>query len=136
MKSSGLSVTSCASGIAVRFEDARFYHYVDRLKDVINRGGLKIPVGELEAVIQEHPAVAEAVAIGVPDPQLGERIAAVAALRPGATLTLEQLIAHVESRGVARFMWPERLELIASLPRNVSGKVLKRELIARHRTPR
>ena len=60
----------------------------------------------------------------------------MAALRPGATLTLEQLIAHVESRGVARFMWPERLELIASLPRNVSGKVLKRELIARHRTPR
>jgi len=64
--------------IAGEGADARFYHYVDRLKDVINRGGLKIPVGELEAVIQEHPAVAEAVAIGFPDPQLGERIAAVA----------------------------------------------------------
>lgn len=122
--------------IAGEGEDARFYHYVDRLKDVINRGGLKIPVGELEAVIQEHPAVAEAVAIGFPDPQLGERIAAVAALRPGATLTLAELVAHVEARGIARFMWPERLEIVAALPRNVTGKVLKRELVAQFRGAR
>ena len=119
--------------IAGEGEDARFYHYVDRLKDVINRGGLKIPVGEIEAAIQEHPAVAEAVAIGYPDPQLGERICAVVALRPGATLELAALVAHVESRGIARYMWPERLEVVAALPRNVTGKVLKRELIARYR---
>ena len=122
--------------IAGEGEDAHFYHYVDRLKEVINRGGLKIPAGELEAVIQEHPAVAEAVAIGVPDPQLGERIAAVVALRPGASLALEQLIAHVEARGIARFMWPERLEIVEALPRNVNGKVLKRELMARYRAAR
>jgi acyl-CoA synthetase (AMP-forming)/AMP-acid ligase II len=117
-------------------EDARFYHYVDRLKDVINRGGLKIPVGELEAAIQEHPAVAEAVAVGFPDPQLGERIAAIVSLRPGATLTIDELVRHVDSRGIARFMWPERLEIVAALPRNVTGKVLKRELIARWREAR
>ena len=120
--------------IAGEGEDARFYHYVDRLKDVINRAGLKIPVGELEAAIQEHPAVAEAVAIGYPDPRLGERICAVAVLRPGATLELAALVAHVESRGIARFMWPERLEVVGALPRNVSGKVLKRELIAHYRS--
>lgn len=119
--------------IAGEGDDAHFYHYVDRLKDVINRGGLKIPVGELEAVIQEHPAVAEAVAIGYPDPKLGERICAVVAPRAGASLALEDLVAHVEARGIARFMWPERLELVASLPRNVTGKVLKRELMARFR---
>lgn len=121
--------------IAGEGEDANYYHYVDRLKDVINRGGLKIPVGELEAVIQEHPAVAEAVAIGFPDVQLGERIAAVVALRPGASLSLEALVGHVESRGIARYMWPERLERVEALPRNVTGKVLKRELVARFKKP-
>jgi acyl-CoA synthetase (AMP-forming)/AMP-acid ligase II len=112
--------------IAGEGEDARFYHYIDRLKDVINRGGLKIPVGELEAAMQSHPAVAEAVAIGYPDERLGERICAVVALRPGATLDLPQLLAHLEAQGIALFMRPERLEIVEALPRNLTGKPLKR----------
>jgi non-ribosomal peptide synthetase component E (peptide arylation enzyme) len=52
------------------------------------------------------------------------------ALRPGVSLSLDGLLAHVEARGIARFMWPERLEVIAALPRNATGKVLKRELMA------
>ena len=76
-------------------DDASFYHYIDRLKDVINRGGAKIPVGELEAAIQDHPDVSEAAAIGYPDERLGERICAVVALRPGATLTLDALVDHL-----------------------------------------
>ena len=119
--------------IAGEGEDSRFYHYIDRLKDMINRGGLKIPVGELEAAIQSHPAVAEAVAIGYPDEKLGERICAVAALRPGETLTLTTLVAHLESQQIARYMLPERLELVVALPRNLTGKPLKRELVARIR---
>jgi acyl-CoA synthetase (AMP-forming)/AMP-acid ligase II len=116
--------------IAGTGEDSRYYHYIDRLKDVINRGGLKIPVGELEAAIQEHPQVAEAVALGYPDERLGERICAVVALRPGASLSLAELVAHLQARGIARFMLPERLEIVAALPRNPAGKALKRELIA------
>jgi acyl-CoA synthetase (AMP-forming)/AMP-acid ligase II len=116
--------------IAGTGEDSRYYHYIDRLKDVINRGGLKIPVGELEAAIQEHPQIAEAVALGYPDERLGERICAVVALRPGATLSLAALVAHLQARGIARFMLPERLEIVAALPRNPAGKALKRELIA------
>jgi cyclohexanecarboxylate-CoA ligase len=115
--------------IAGEGEDSRFYHYIDRLKDVINRGGLKIPVGELEAAIQSHPAVAEAVAIGYPDEKLGERICAVVALRAGETLALPQLVAHLEALQIARYMRPERLEIVAALPRNATGKVLKRELV-------
>jgi acyl-CoA synthetase (AMP-forming)/AMP-acid ligase II len=114
--------------IAGEGEDASFYHYIDRLKDVINRGGVKIPVGELEAAIQDHPAVSEAVAIGYPDERLGERICAVVALRPGATLTLEALVQHLAEKDIPRFMRPERLELVAALPRNPTGKPLKREL--------
>ena len=119
--------------IAGEGEDSRFYHYIDRLKDVINRGGLKIPVGELEAAIQAHPAVAEAVAIGYPDDTLGERICAVVVLRVGETLDLAQLVAHLESLQIARYMLPERLELMTALPRNLSGKPLKRELVAQFR---
>ena len=100
---------------------------------VINRGGLKIPVGELEAAIQSHPAVAEAVAIGFPDQKLGERICAVVALRAGRALTLEQLVAHLEAQQIARYMLPERLEIVEALPRNLTGKPLKRELVARFR---
>ncbi len=119
--------------IAGEGEDSRFYHYIDRLKDVINRGGLKIPVGELEAAIQSHPAVAEAVAIGYPDEKLGERICAVVALRAGEALTLAQLVAHLESLQIARYMLPERLEIVAALPRNPTGKPLKRELVQQFR---
>jgi acyl-CoA synthetase (AMP-forming)/AMP-acid ligase II len=119
--------------IAGEGEDARFYHYIDRLKDVINRGGVKIPVGELEAAIQDHTGVAEAVAVGYPDERLGERICAVVALREGSVLTLEALVAHLVGQGIPRFMLPERLELVTALPRNATGKVLKRQMVDRLR---
>lgn len=115
--------------IAGDAEDASFYHYIDRLKDVINRGGAKIPVGELEAAIQDHPDVAEAAAIGYPDERLGERICAVVALRPEASLTLDALVDHLAQRNIPRYMLPERLEIVAALPRNLTGKPLKREII-------
>ncbi len=111
-------------------DESRFLHYIDRLKDVINRGGLKIPAGELEAPMNEHPGLSEAVAIGYPDEHLGERICAVVVLRAGWSLTLEELVAYLVDKGVARFMLPERLEIVAALPRNLSGKPLKRELAA------
>lgn len=110
-------------------EDADHYHYIDRLKDVINRGGVKIPAGELEAAIQALPGVREAAAVGYPDERLGERICAAVALAPGAHLTLDSLIAGLKSAGVAKFMWPERLEIVTALPRNTTGKVLKRDLL-------
>lgn len=116
--------------IAGEGEESDFYHYIDRLKDVINRGGVKIPVGELESAIQTHPAVAEAVAVGVRDEKLGERICAVVALRPGTTLTLDELIESLVSQGIAKYMLPERLAIVAALPRNPTGKVLKRDLAA------
>lgn len=109
-------------------EGPDFIHYIDRLKDVINRGGTKIPAGELTAAVQEHPAVLEAAVIGAPDPQLGERICVVAALKKGESLTLENLNAFMREAGVAKFMWPERLVFVDALPRNPTAKVLKQEL--------
>ena len=105
-----------------------FLHYIDRLKDVINRGGVTIPAGELNAAVQEHPAILEAAVIGMPDPDLGERICVAVVLRPGTTLSLAELKDFVAATGIARFMWPEHLVLVDALPRNPTGKVLKREL--------
>lgn len=116
--------------IAGEGEESDYYHYIDRLKDVINRGGVKIPVGELEAAIQELPQIAEATAIGYPDERLGEIICAVVALRPGASLSLDELKAALLAEGLAKFMLPERLEILPALPRNPTGKVLKRQLSA------
>ncbi len=105
-----------------------FLHYIDRLKDVINRGGVKIPAGELNAVVQEHPAVIEAAVIGAPDRERGERICVVAVLRPDGDLSLEELNRFVREAGVAKYMWPEQLVIAPSLPRNATGKVLKTQL--------
>ncbi len=114
--------------IAGEGADADYLHYIDRLKDVINRGGVKIPVGELESAIQNHPQVREAAAIGYPDERLGERICAVVALAGEAPLGLAELITSLQASGLPRYLLPERLEIVAALPRNVNGKVLKRDL--------
>ena len=108
--------------------DPRFYRFVGRLKQLIVRGGMKISPDELDAVLAEHPAIAEAAAVGVPDEVLGERICAVVVLRPGQSLTVDGLERHFEARGLARFKWPERLRIIAQLPRNPVGKVIRGEV--------
>jgi acyl-CoA synthetase len=106
----------------------QYLHYVDRAKDLIIRGGMNIAPAELEGMIAEHPAVAEATVVGVPDVALGERVAAVVALKPGATLSLEELVEHLRGLKIASYKLPERIVYLEALPRNPVGKVLKREL--------
>jgi acyl-CoA synthetase len=107
----------------------QFLRYVDRAKDLIIRGGMNIAPVELEAMIVEHPAIAEAAVVGDPDVVLGERVAAVAVVRPGASLTLEELVDYLRTEHrIASYKLPERLELVDALPRNPIGKVLKRQL--------
>jgi acyl-CoA synthetase (AMP-forming)/AMP-acid ligase II len=89
---------------------------------------MNIAPAEIEGLIAEHPAVAEVAVIGDPDERLGERVAAVVVLRPGETLTLDQLVAWLRERSIASFKLPERLEVRDELPRNPVGKVLKRML--------
>jgi non-ribosomal peptide synthetase component E (peptide arylation enzyme) len=108
--------------------DPRFYRFVGRLKQLIVRGGMKISPDELDAVLAEHPAIAEAAAVGVPDEVLGERICVVVVPRPGQSLALEDVQRHFEARGLARFKWPEGLRIVAQLPRNPVGKVIRSEV--------
>jgi cyclohexanecarboxylate-CoA ligase len=97
-----------------------------RVKDVINRGGEKVPVAEIEQVLYEHPAVSEVAIVAMPDERLGERACAfVVLVDADAALGFEQMQAYLDGRRVAKPYWPERLELVSELPRTPSGKIQK-----------
>jgi non-ribosomal peptide synthetase component E (peptide arylation enzyme) len=103
---------------------------VGRIKDLVSRGGEKINAGEIEELLCRHPAIQAAALIGLPDERLGERPCAVVITdRSKPALTLEAVTAFLSDRGVARFKWPERLEIVEEFPKTAIGKVLKRQLI-------
>ncbi|MFE2979016.1 3-phosphoshikimate 1-carboxyvinyltransferase [Streptomyces sp. NPDC059258] len=102
-----------------------YLHITGRVKDVINRGGEKIPVSEIEQLLHDHPAVDEAALVAMPDPRLGERVCAFVAVRDGGRLDFAAMQQYLDRGRVARQYWPERLEKVDSLPRNAAGKVQK-----------
>ncbi|TDP91013.1 class I adenylate-forming enzyme family protein [Labedaea rhizosphaerae] len=108
-----------------------FLRYVDRANDIVNRGGMNISAAELEGMLGAMPSIADVAVIGYPDPILTERVCAVVVPEAFATLTLDMVVAYLREAGVASFKLPERLEVVAELPRNPTGKVAKRELRAR-----
>jgi fatty-acyl-CoA synthase len=112
--------------IGVRDDDGYLY-IVDRLKDMIVSGGENIASSEIERVLYEHPSVLEAAVVGRPDDRWGEVPVAFVALRPGADATPDLLVDHCRTQ-LARFKVPREVTFVAALPRNPSGKVLKREL--------
>ena len=110
--------------------DADGFVYVeDRLKDMIISGGENIYSPEIERVLAEHPAVMEVAIIGVPDDRWGETVKAVVSLHPGAEATAEELIAYCREH-LAKFKCPTSVEFLEALPRNPTGKILKRDLRA------
>jgi acyl-CoA synthetase (AMP-forming)/AMP-acid ligase II len=119
--------------IGVRDEDGYLF-IVDRLKDMIVSGGENIAGSEVERVLYEHDAVLEAAVVARPDDRWGEVPIAFVALQPGASVTEEQLIGHCQAQ-LAKFKVPKAITFIDALPRNPSGKVLKREL-RQHEGPR
>ncbi len=105
-----------------------YFYILDRLKDMIVTGGENVYSGEVEAVICEHPAVHEAAVFGIPDPEWGELVAACVVLKPGKALGVDELIAHCR-RSLANYKIPRRVEFLETeLPKNGSGKILKRIL--------
>jgi long-chain acyl-CoA synthetase len=111
-----------------RIDDEGFVYVEDRAKDMVLRGGENVYCAEVEAAIYEHPAVHEAAVFGVPDERLGEEVAAVVLPRAGATVTADELRAHVGER-LASFKVPAHVTVASRpLPRNPAGKVLKRDL--------
>jgi acyl-CoA synthetase (AMP-forming)/AMP-acid ligase II len=115
------------SGDLARIDDDGYLYIVGRKKDVIIRGGNNIHAVDIEAVLLDHPDVVEAAVVGVPHDVLGEDVAAVVVLAPGATVTTDELRAHC-ARSLADYKVPRRIDVSTELPRNATGKVLKEQL--------
>ncbi|WP_328723405.1 fatty acyl-CoA synthetase [Streptomyces sp. NBC_00247] len=119
--------------LAVRDTEG-YFTVVDRMKDVINSGGVLIASRQVEDALYTHPEVAETAVVGLPDERWIEAVTAVVVLRDGVTAsepTAARLIAHVRER-LASFKAPKRVIFAQDLPRNASGKILKRELRERY----
>jgi non-ribosomal peptide synthetase component E (peptide arylation enzyme) len=97
----------------------------DRKKDIIIRGGENISAREVEEVLATHPKVQEAAVTPAADPKYGERVCAFVVPASGQDLTLDEVLAHFQEKGVAKQKTPERLEVVSELPRTLAGKVQK-----------
>ena len=105
------------------------YLYVEgRMKDLINRGGEKISCEEIENHLLAHPDIESACVVSMPDEVFGEKACAFVILRHGRQLTLSLLTEFLQTRDIARFKFPERMEIVDSFPISPAGKILRREL--------
>jgi len=116
------------TGDVARIDEDGFIFIVDRKKDMVLRGGENVYCAEVEACVHHHPAVAECCVFGVPDARLGEEVAIAVVARPGHKLDAEELRAHCAAKlskhKIPRYVW----FLDEAIPRNASGKFLKRQL--------
>jgi len=115
------------TGDAGFFDKQGFLYIHDRVKDMIVSGGENIYPAEVENAIMAHPAVADCAVIGVPDEKWGEAVKGIVVLKQGMTATAEDIIAFCRSR-IAGYKVPKSIDFVDSIPRNPSGKVLRREL--------
>ncbi len=115
------------SGDLARLDEDGYLYIVGRKKDVIIRGGNNIHAVDVEAVLLEHPAVMEVAVVGIPHAVLGEDIAAAVVLSPGSAASPEELKEHCAAV-LADYKVPRRIDVVAELPRNATGKVLKAQV--------
>jgi long-chain acyl-CoA synthetase len=115
------------TGDAGYLDDDGYVFLTDRVKDMVVSGGENVYPVEVENVLSAHPAIADVAVIGVPDPKWGETVKAVVVLQPGAEADQAGIISFARER-IAHFKCPTSVDFIDVLPRNPSGKVLKREL--------
>ena len=108
-------------------DEAGYLYAVDRAKDMVITGGMNVSSAEVEAVLMEHPEVAGAAVIGLPDEEWGEAVTAVVVLRAGATASGADLLRHARAH-LAGYKTPKSVRFVDALPLNSAGKVLKRAL--------
>ncbi|HTP21795.1 MAG TPA: AMP-binding protein [Solirubrobacteraceae bacterium] len=109
------------TGDLARIDQNGYVRITGRVKDVINRGGEKVPVAEIEQLLHGHPAVRDVAIVAMPDDRLGER----ACVFIVGELDFDSMLEYLDSHRVSKTYWPERLELVDSLPRTPSGKIQK-----------
>jgi cyclohexanecarboxylate-CoA ligase len=116
------------TGDLAYLDDENYIRIDGRIKDVVIRGGENVPVVEIENLLFKHPAVLTAALVGYPDSRLGETACAFLMLRPGHTLDLKEVQGYMAEHKVAKQYWPERVEIVADLPKTPAGKVQKYQL--------
>lgn len=111
-----------------RVDEDGYFWIIGRTKDVIIRGGYNVYPREVEDVLYEHPAVADAAVIGLPSSDLGEEVGAAVVLKPGARTTAEELREYVKHQ-VAAYKYPRKVWITDALPKGPTGKILKRQIV-------
>ena len=101
-----------------------------RVKDIINRGGIKFNPVDVEGLIDEHPAVVMSAIAPMPDEVMGEKACLFVQLRPGAALTLDDVRDFLAAKNVAKLKWPERIEMVEAMPMTPTRKIIKGRLVA------
>jgi fatty-acyl-CoA synthase len=114
-----------------RMDEEGYLYFVDRLKDMIKTGGENVASADVEVALFRHPKISDVSIIGLPDEVWGEAITAVVVPAPGESIDEEEVIAWAKEN-MARYKVPKRVAVVDELPRNPSGKVLKRELRTRY----
>ena len=109
------------TGDLARIDADGYVRITGRVKDVINRGGEKVPVAEIEQLLHAHPSVRDVAIVAMPDERLGERACAFVV----GDLDFDTMLEYLDSHRVSKTYWPERLELVDTLPRTPSGKIQK-----------
>lgn len=116
------------TGDLAYLDDDGYVYYQGRMTEFINRGGLKFSVVEVENLLSEISKLEQVAIIPVDDDRLGQRAVAAVVVREGQRVTLEEITAHLESRGLAKYKWPERLIVINELPTTATGKIMRAKL--------
>ena len=106
----------------------RYLIFEGRLKDVVSRGGEKFNCEEIERIAISHPSIAAIAVVAMPDRRYGERACAFVIPTAGNTITVPELGKFLEQKGLAKFKWPERVELVSDFPLTSSGKLSKPKL--------
>jgi long-chain acyl-CoA synthetase len=117
-----------STGDMARQDEDGYFFIVDRKKDLLIRGGYNVYPREVEEVLYEHPAVAEAAVVGIPHPSLGEEIGAAVALKDGTTATPEELRDFVKGR-IAAYKYPRAVWIVDGLPKGPTGKIQRRDVV-------
>jgi long-chain acyl-CoA synthetase len=117
-----------STGDMARQDEDGYFFIVDRKKDLLIRGGYNVYPREVEEVLYEHPAVAEAAVVGIPHSSLGEEIGAAVTIKTGTTVTPEELRDFVKQR-IAAYKYPRAVWIVDSLPKGPTGKILRRDVV-------
>jgi long-chain acyl-CoA synthetase len=115
------------TGDMAKMDEDGYLYLVERKKDLIIRGGFNIYPRDIEETLYKHPSVQDAVAIGVPDPVMGEEIKVYIVLKEGAATAPQEILRYCQDQ-LAKHKWPKHIDIVKTIPRNPMGKILRKEL--------